>query len=251
MKHKILILIMLLAVANSTMAQSLFQQAGQAYNQQRYAEAVSLYDRVEEEEGVSANLYYNRGNAYFKMQKYAHAILNYERALLLSPGNDDIEHNLALANNKIVDKISPIDQTFIAAWSESVRDWFTSNTWAVIGIVSFIIFIIGLSVYIFTDEYRMRMKKIGFFVALPMIIISVIANVCAYSQYTKTVSKEMAIIFAQEISVKESPSSGAKETILLHEGAKVKITDKVNSWVEVYTADGNHGWIPLTAVEII
>lgn len=241
----------MLVITTTAAAQSLFDKAGEAYRQQRYADAVALYDSVEQELGVSAELYYNRGNAYYKMQKYPSAILNYERALILAPGNDDIEYNLSLANGKIVDKIYPVDQTFIAAWSEAVRDWFSSNTWAVIGIVTFIFFIIGLLFYIFTDEERIRYKKIGFYLALPMIVVSVIANMCAYAQHQRAVARDMAVVFAPEVSVKASPSSGANEVMVLHEGVKVELTDKVNSWIEVTTADGNHGWIPLSAVEII
>lgn len=251
MKHKILVILLSIAATSGAWAQSLFDQAGDAYNQQRYADAVALYDQVEEQEGVSAELYYNRGNAYYKMQKYPSAILNYERALRLSPGDDDIEYNLSLANKMIVDKISPLDQTFIQAWSGAVRDWFHSNTWAVIGIVTFMIFIIAFLFYIFTDEERMRIKKTGFYIALPMLVISVIANVCAYTQHKRAVSQEEAIIVAAQVSVKDSYSSSANEVMLLHEGVKVKLTDKLNDWIEVTTADGNHGWIHESAVEII
>lgn len=251
MKYKILVILLTIATTSGAWAQSLFDKAGEAYRQQRYADAVALYDQVEKEEGVSAELYYNRGNAYYKMQSYPSAILNYERALRLSPGNDDIEYNLGLANSKIIDKISPLDKTFIQAWSEAVRDWFNSNTWAVIGIVTFMIFIVGFLLYIFTGEDRMRIKKIGFYLALPMIVISVIANICAYAQHKRATSEEEAIVFAPQVSVKASPSSGAGEVMILHEGVKVELTDKVNTWIEISTADGNKGWIPVSAVEII
>ena len=137
MKHKILSLLVLCVIALSGAAQTTFEQAGAMYNAQRYADAVALYDSIEVSEGVSPELYYNRGNAYYKMGKYAPAIINYERALLLDPGNANAKYNLELVNTKITDKIEQTGTFFINVWAEDVRDWFPSNTWAVIAVVTF------------------------------------------------------------------------------------------------------------------
>ena len=143
MKHKIITLLIISLASLMAMAQTPAERAAAVYNAQRYADAVALYDSIEVAQGVSPELYYNRGNAYYKMGKYAPAILNYERALLLSPGNPDIKYNLALVNTKITDKIEVTGTFFINVWAESVRDWFTSNTWAVIAVVAFLLFKIG------------------------------------------------------------------------------------------------------------
>ena len=186
------------------MAQTPAERAAAVYNAQRYADAVALYDSIEVAQGVSPELYYNRGNAYYKMGKYAPAILNYERALLLSPGNPDIKYNLALVNTKITDKIEVTGTFFINVWAESLRDWFTSNTWAIIAVVAFLLFMVGLVVYLFTDTERMRLKKIGFFTALPMLIVTAIALASAIAQNNRLNSHNEAIVFAREVPVKSA-----------------------------------------------
>ena len=251
MKHKILSLLVLCVIALSGAAQTTFEQAGAMYNAQRYADAVALYDSIEVSEGVSPELYYNRGNAYYKMGKYAPAIINYERALLFDPGNANAKYNLELVNTKITDKIEQTGTFFINVWAEDVRDWFPSNTWAVIAVVTFLLFVAGLVIYLFTGIERMMWKKIGFFVALPMFIISAIALSCAVAQNNRSKTHDNAIVFAPEVSVKSSPADSGTDLFVLHEGTKVVIQEQVGSWVEVVLSDGNRGWLPVSTIEVI
>ena len=251
MKHKILSLFIMLTIAIAALSNTTFERAAAAYNAQRYADAVALYDSVEVADGVSLQLYYNRGNAYYKMGKYAPAILNYERALLLDPSNPDVRYNLELANTKITDKIEETGTFFINVWAQSVRDWFTSNTWAVIAIVSFILFILAFVVYLFVDSSYMRVRKIGFFIALPLFLISLVANFCAFSQNNRVSNRNQAIVFSQEVSVKSSPSESGTQLFLLHAGTKVTLMERVGEWTEVRISDGNRGWLPLSSIEII
>ena len=251
MKHKIISLFILSLIALSAMGQTLSERSAAVYNAQRYADAVALYDSIEVAEGVSPELYYNRGNAYYKMGKYAPAILNYERALLLSPGNPDIKYNLELANTKIADKIEVTGTFFINVWAEDVRDWFNSNTWAVIAVVAFLLFMVGLVVYLFADIERMRLKKIGFFTALPMFIVTVVALACAITQNNRINAHSEAIVFAHEVAVKSAPAESGTELFVLHEGTKVTLREQVGEWIEVTISDGSRGWMPVSAIEVI
>lgn len=251
MKHKIITLLIISLASLMAMAQTPAERAAAVYNAQRYADAVALYDSIEVAQGVSPELYYNRGNAYYKMGKYAPAILNYERALLLSPGNPDIKYNLALVNTKITDKIEVTGTFFINVWAESVRDWFTSNTWAVIAVVAFLLFMVGLVVYLFTDTERMRLKKIGFFTALPMLIVTAIALASAIAQNNRLNSHNEAIVFAREVPVKSAPAESGTELFILHEGTKVLMREQVGEWVEITISDGSRGWMPVSAIEVI
>ena len=116
-------------------SQTTLTQANEAYGQEDYITAIELYEQTLREQGVSSDLYYNLGNAYYKHNEFAKAILNYERALLLNPGNEDARFNLEMANTHIVDKIDPVGKFFLSVWIDSLRNFLSSNTWAVIGIV--------------------------------------------------------------------------------------------------------------------
>ena len=239
----------LLCVCVAASAQTSFERAAEAYNAQRYADAVALYDSVEVNEGVSAPLYYNRGNAYYKMGLYAAAILNYERALLLNPGDGDTRANLKLANSKITDQIEPAGKFFLTVWAQGLRDCCSGNTWAVIGIGSFLLFLLGLYFYIFVRN--IKVKKAGFFVALPMFLISVVANACAIDQNKHRSAHDEAIVFSPVVTVKSTPAESGTDLFILHEGTKVTLMEKVGEWMEVRIADGNRGWLPVSAIEII
>ena len=136
---------LLLAVTGITVSygQETLTQANEAYAQEDYIKAIELYEQTLKEQGVSSDLYYNLGNAYYKHNEFAKAILNYERALLLNPGNEDARFNLDMANTHIVDKIDPVGRFFLSVWIDSLRSFLSSNAWAVIGIVSFLLFLLG------------------------------------------------------------------------------------------------------------
>ena len=77
-------------------AETLWTQANEAYLNSDYAGAVRLYESILDEGLFSMKLYYNLANAYFKTGEIGKSILFYKRALILSPSNDDIRHNLSL-----------------------------------------------------------------------------------------------------------------------------------------------------------
>ena len=85
------------------------QEADSLYDKGQYADAVDAYEGIIANCGISADLYYNLGNAYYKLDDIAHAILYYERALLLNQGDADIRTNLALARGKTIDRKSVVE----------------------------------------------------------------------------------------------------------------------------------------------
>ena len=199
--------------------------------------------------GVSPEIYYNLGNSYYKLKNYPKAIINYERALLLSPGDEDVKFNLDMARANIVDKIDVVDRSFISIWFESIRNRASSDSWAVIAIVSFILFLIGIFFYIFSKH--IILKKIGFFGGAILLLISIYANVVSYKQQQKILERNTAIIISPSVTIKSSPSESGTELFILHEGTKVRVTDKVGEWSEIKIDDGNSGWIKASAMEII
>ena len=142
-------------------AQSLAEQAGMAYQKGDYAKAVELYEQSGEQDGTSAAYFYNLGNAYYKCGRYPDAILNYERSLLLDSDNADTRFNLEMAQARIADKIEPLGTFFLVQWSTAVRNLFPSNVWAVIAVVAFLLFLVGVVLYFFVEKVVLR--KIGFF----------------------------------------------------------------------------------------
>ncbi|MFW5916294.1 MAG: tetratricopeptide repeat protein, partial [Bacteroidota bacterium] len=100
---------------------------------------------------------YNLGNAYYRKNQLAPAILNYEKALLRDPGNENINHNLELARTQITDKVENIPDFFLNQWINRMINLFSSDLWAMISMVSFLAFLVFFSAYLYSQ--RMGLKK--------------------------------------------------------------------------------------------
>src|SRR5512133_3865306 len=115
MRTSILLWILLLVAGGFTNVRGenvLVEKANKAYTDGMYAEAADLYKKVAASGYAAPELYYNLGNACFKLNDFPGAILWYERARRLDPGNEDITFNLNVANSKIADKIEPVPEMF-------------------------------------------------------------------------------------------------------------------------------------------
>ena len=220
-----------------------------AYTAEQYDKAIELYESVLRGYGDSYELFYNLGNSYYKDGKIAHAILNYERALLIKPGDSDIRFNLEMAKQQTVDKIEPLEDFFLKKWFRSVQNLVGVDSWATIGIVSFILFI-GCLVLFFFSKW-MRLKKTGFYLGIVLFVSVVFANIFAYNQKNELLNRNGAIVFAPTVTVKSSPDDSGTDLFVLHEGTKVFIRSSVGDWNEIVLEDGNVGWINKKDISII
>jgi len=224
--------------------------ADSAYASADYATAIHIYEQLLATKGEAAPIYYNLGNAYYKTSDIARSILNYERALLLDPSNDDIKFNLELARSKAVDKNAVVSELFFVRWYRDFASILSVDGWAKCGILCFIILILCLTLFIFNK--KSKTKKIIFIFALLSLICTVLSNVIASSQKEKMTYRESAIIMEPSVTVRSTPSTSGTELFILHEGKKVTIKDdSMKEWKEIEIEDGNIGWLPASAIEQI
>lgn len=224
--------------------------ADSAYIRNDFAAAVELYESILKNDGEAADIYYNLGNSYYKMDNIAKAVLNYERALLLNPGDGDIRFNLELARSKTVDKVTPSSEMFFVTWTQSLVNTMNEQEWARTGIIAFILTILTLSLFIFGK--RIILKKVGFIAAICFFLITILANVFASEQKTELINHDNAIIMAPSVTVKSTPNESGTDLFILHEGRKVMIKDNtMKEWKEIRLEDGNVGWVPTSVIEII
>jgi len=247
---KFFILLLIQGIAWTGYAQEdLLQQAVDAYSKGAYREAVVLYDSILSNKGEAAEIYYNIGNCYYKLNQPAPAILNYERALLLDPGNGDIRFNLEMTKLKTVDRIEPIEEFFLSEWISSLQNSLGTNEWAWFGVVMFLLFIGCLFLFFFSR--KIILKKVGFYAGLILVILIVGSNIFSYKQKKKLTDRNTAIVLSSTVTIKSSPDNSGTDLFLLHEGTKVIIKDKLGDWSEIVIADGNTGWIRTEEIEVI
>ena len=225
------------------------KEAETAYTQENYLQAIEHYEEILKIYGDSYEVYYNLGNAYYKADKVAPAILNYERALLLNPGDAAIRFNLEVAKLKIVDRIDPIGEFFVVQWFRTIQNLLGVDTWASLGITCFILFI-GCLILFFFSKW-MRLRKLGFYLGIILFLTVICANLFAWNQQKAIVERKGAIIFAPTVTIKSSPDASGTDLFVLHEGTKAFIKSTLGEWYEIEIEDGNVGWIRQKDVERI
>ncbi len=223
--------------------------ADSSYVRGEYQQAIKEYESLLKN-GASADLYYNLGNAYYRTENITKAVLNYERALLLSPSDRDIRFNLQMARSKTIDKITPEQEMFFITWYRSLVNLASVDGWARTALWALALAIVLALLYLFSD--RIWLRKVGFFGALFLIAIFVFSNIFAHQQKELLVNRKGAIVTASSVTVKSTPDKKGTDLFILHEGTKVTITDSsMREWKGVRLADGKEGWIETKQIELI
>jgi len=223
--------------------------ADSEYSKANYQQAIMEYNKLLKQ-GVSADVYYNLGNAYYRTGNITQSILAYERALMLSPGDKDIRFNLQFVRNKTIDKIAPRSEMFFVTWYHSLVNMMSVDGWAYLAIVSAIVALGLLLMFLFGSKVRLR--QIGFYGAIAFISVFVLSNVFAYQQRQQFINRDSAIVIAPAVSVKKSPADNGGELFIIHEGTKVNIIDKtMKDWRNIELSDGREGWVKVSQIEVI
>lgn len=223
--------------------------ADSAYMENDYATAIQIYENLLNK-GESAEVYYNLGNSYYKSGDVARAILNYERALLLKPGNEDVRANLEIARSKTVDKVEEMPDIFFIGWIKSLINSTSVDVWAKWGIAFFLLFIGGL--YFFFFSKKIIWKKTGFLSAIVFLFLTVCVNIFANYQKNTLVNRNTAIVISPSVTIRSTPNESGTSLFILHEGHKVNIKDNsMKNWKEISLEDGKIGWISASDIEVI
>jgi len=222
--------------------QQRFDLGNNNYNQQVFDSALIQYQSILAEGMHSAALYYNIGNTYFKLRDIPSAILFYEKALKIRPNDEDIRHNLEIANAMIVDKIEPMPQLFFRQWWNTFYTMFPADTWAWISVLFF-----GLTlftVYFYFVSFNIFLRKLAFFSGLLLFIGTIGTFGLASQKYYYTQQTNEAILFVPTITVKSAPNTGSVDLFVLHAGTKVSLLDEADGWRKIRIANGSVGWLP-------
>lgn len=233
----------------ATAVDSVLLKAHEEYVEGRFEEAANLYQSLADSGYVNAKLYYNLGNAYFKCNKVPNAILNYERAYLLDPTDEDIEFNLEYARTFTVDRFESIPTFFLKKWYYSVRSLCTSNGWAWMSIAVLVLLLTSGMVFWFSSTPWV--KRTLFIAGSVFLILFVMSTLFSIQEKNRALAKDKAIVFQSVVTVKSSPGSSGKELFILHAGTKVNVLQNVGEWTEIRIEDGNKGWIQSETMEVI
>lgn len=223
--------------------------ADTAYVHENYDIAIENYEKIVKNNYESLHVYFNMGNSYFKKGDIARAILNFERAKLLAPNDEDIQFNLNIAKTQTVDKIEVLPDFFLVSWYKNYYNLMSYKTWGFFSLLSFVLGLTFLGLYFFAKE---KALKKGYFLAAGFVfIISLASYLPSRSQLNQIRNHNSAIVTALSVTVKSAPDESGTDIFPLHEGAKVFIIDELNDWQKIKLTDGKVGWLKANNIERI
>jgi len=248
-KHILYILFFLICFSAFAQNEALFKKANEAYNNGEYTQAIELYESILDKDQHSAALYYNLGNANYKLNQIAPSIYYYEKALLLKPNDSEIKNNLSYANNMTLDAIDVMPEVGFSKFYNNVVRWLSFDQWGYLAVISMLLFVLlYIAFYFFHFSTR---KRIAFILSLFCLLVSILAAILAFANYNDFNSDQPAIVFEREIAVRPEANNRGQAVFTLHEGTKVNVLESLNGFKKIKLTDGKEGWLPEESIKLL
>lgn len=249
MKSIFYIAVFLITSIGFSQNEALFEKGNALYNDGNYEQAIEKYETILDNGKHSAELYFNLGNAHYKLNHIAPSIYYYEKSLQLKPNDKEIKNNIAFARNMTIDAVDAIPEVGFSKFVNNMSRSMTFEGWAFVTIGFMLLFVILFLTYYFT--YASGKKRLAFIGSMASLILSCLALTFAFHNYDLVETDQPAIVFAQESQIKSEPNLRSTEAFKLHEGTKVQILDTVNNWKKIRLADGKTGWIAADDIRLL
>ncbi|MCF6365825.1 MAG: tetratricopeptide repeat protein [Bacteroidales bacterium] len=218
-----------------------FKEANNLYSQNKFEEALSLYNEIISGGFESADLYYNAANTSYRLNRVGESIYFYEKALQLNPNNEDYRYNLELAELRVKNIPNVLPKTAIITFFDELVYSASVKFWAKLSIGLFVLFLLLFFLYI--KSQHSRQKKIMFLGSVIILFFSLLAVFFTQYQSSALKSDSTAIVIIKEFQAKSSPDNSATELFPIFEGYKVEIEDSSDDWLEIKLTDGKKAWI--------
>ena len=216
-----------------------FAKANQAYSEGRFQEAADGYQGLVDSGRWHANLFYNLGNAWFRLGDFGKAILNYERSLALDPQHPEATANLRLARDEARALELRKDRV------EKYAAMAAPTQYAVAAAIAFWFVLFGLTRLFFSPRRSAgRMALIA--CALVVFGLSLYA---LYTLENGARGRALAIVTGKDIEARLATADNASSILTLPAGSEVKVLSQRGDWVYAALPNEQRGWIPARAVE--
>src|SRR3989338_8911891 len=205
--------------------EELYREANADYVSEDYAKAVSIYEELVRMDRVSPEVFYNLGNTYFKLKKVGKAVLNYERALRLSPRDRDIRSNLKLAKSMAVDKINAPERGLVLAAALFIYDRMTVDE--LTAACSF--FYLAVILFLIFSIFLVAKRKAFVYTAGSLGVISFVLLVFLLAKAGDENLAKTGVITAEKVDARSGPKDDYLLQFTLHEGTEVSIRSEENT----------------------
>ena len=218
-----------------------FDNANAAYNAGQFEKAVMLYKQILESGQHSAELYFNLGNSYYRLNQVGESIFYFEKAKQLEPTDEDINVNSAFAQNMAIDAVEVLPKSQVTQLKDNIIEFFSQEGWAYFIILLAWLFVLFWGIYLWN---KIPFIKRTFFVTSLILAFLLIGSLfIAVIKSANTSDTTYGILFNEKMEVWAEPNSRAEVLFLLHEGTKVQMLDQLQEWQKIRIANGSEGWI--------
>ena len=242
------ILHIILLLSNTQGLDSIFDQSNAFYTDGKYQMAIDGYKDILNSGFESAELYYNLGNAFYKLNNIPESNFFYEKARSISPTDEDILINLSYAQNLRIDKIEKLPITQTQNFKINILNLLSEKGWSVLLII--LAWIACVSFVLYLSVNNSGNKRI-FFTQFIILMIGFIVVFTINYEKKNLNNEKFAIIYDKEIEVWSEPNKISELKFLLHEGTKVKQVDTIQDWVNIQLENGTLGWIQSSSIKTL
>ncbi len=213
-----------------------------------YRKAALRLERIAQEGNIkNGKLYYNIGNAYFRIGDIGSAILYYRRAQQLIPNDANLQQNLEYARSKRTDQIEEQQQTKIL---KTLLFWhydLSAKTQLILFTLCFIFFCIVASVRLFWKKY------VFFWLMGISVFISLLFMGSLFVQALSQANNIDGVILANEVIARKGNSETYQPSFEtpLHAGTEFELIEKREDWYHINLPDGRKCWLPQQSVGLI
>ena len=213
------------------------------YTQKQYDSAAFYFEQIAASKPLNADVYYNLGNTYYRLNKIALSVLNFERALRLSPDHKEAKENLILAQGRISNHIHSASDIFFIDWWHSITRSDKATMWAVLALITFTLIIV--SMFLKRNRIRIPVQLPGIFA-----FICVCLLILAFTSAKNSMQHNAAVVMVGDAPLMNAEQKG-KPLALIPEATTVQIKSERGSWLEVSLPDGRTGWLQQSVIEKI
>ena len=226
-----------------------FQDGNAHYNNGEYLEAIDEYNRILNDGLHSFELYFNLANAHYKQNNIAESIYFYEKALQLDGDNKEVLSNLSFAQQMTIDDIDVVPNSGIKNILNGLVSVMDSDGWGVLIVILIWLTVLFLLVYFFSRNTKT--KRVSFIFSFTLSGVILLSFMMVF--YAKSIENNnvYAIVFDEEVQVKEEPNLRSSLRFKLHEGTKILLLNTVGEWNKIKLTNGQSGWLKSGSIKIL
>lgn len=226
--------------AQASNRDSLFAAGKAQYETEDFEAAINSWQSLlaRGEEGFS--LYYELGNAHYRLNHIGEAVLYYEKAVKLRPWNEDIQFNLHLAQQRVQDRFAEAPAFFPVRMWRLLRDRLQPSAWLWIA-VTLCWLACAWQAFRWYKKPASRFKPSK--TSLVLLLLTVITLSMGLDRNSVLEDENNIVLLADRQDVKKVPDAQSETSFKINEGIKVRIVDSLNGWWQVELPDGRKGWV--------